>query len=418
MNNALEGKTLLLLGASGKIGSPIAFKWALEGIRMIGIGSCRKVLEQIQREVEDTRGSFRYLKANLREDKEIHQVIEELVCNVQPIDFVINLIGEYGCSPITPSVLLSPQNGFPPTEETIQRFYHAWRQRCHTQNKSNHHTNLLSGLDVPVIDVICFHGGVGQDLPSSASISLPRATPLLSAVPTRWMTLYLQEAIAPRSHPTDLPPSTWIDQVPDRIPPALIVDETVRLLANPLDAIESEVVLRAENRGVYRINLARPETSDRIADCLPVVVKPTSMERGVFARQAFLPGDLVLRSAGRVLPYQTEHSIQIDWNRHLEPDPPIRFINHSCDPNVGIKTNVDGLPDFYALKPIAEDDEITFDYAMSEFDHQKRDNPNLEFDLTCQCGTAICRGKLGYYSELSEACKQKYQGFISAYLLA
>jgi len=138
---------------------------------------------------------------------------------------------------------------------------------------------------------------------------------------------------------------------------------------------------------------------------------------GVFAGRDFRKGEVVVHATGKVIPFQTEYSIQIDWDRHLNVDSPVRQMNHSCDPNLGVKTNVNGFPRFVALRDIKQEEELTWDYAMTEYTHYKRDNPESEFDLSCHCGAPNCRGKLGYYSELPEEIKQKYAGFVSDYLL-
>jgi hypothetical protein len=146
-----------------------------------------------------------------------------------------------------------------------------------------------------------------------------------------------------------------------------------------------------------------------------VYVAHTKMGRAVFAGCDFKRGDLIFETNGTRLAHQTEHTIQIDWDFHLEPDSPIRLINHSCDPNVGVKTNPNGLPDFYAFRDIQQGEELNFDYAMTEYRHYPRADEALEFSLECRCGSPNCRGKLGYYSELSAATKQRYEGFVSAY---
>lgn len=47
------------------------------------------------------------------------------------------------------------------------------------------------------------------------------------------------------------------------------------------------------------------------------------------------------------------HSIQIGWNQHLLMDLPARYLNHSCDPNIGvIGLNDSGSYDFVALNNI------------------------------------------------------------------
>jgi hypothetical protein len=138
---------------------------------------------------------------------------------------------------------------------------------------------------------------------------------------------------------------------------------------------------------------------------------------GVYAQRDFAPGDFLFSAMGAVAPAQTMFSIQVDWNQHLDAYPPARYLNHSCDPNAGVKTNALGLPDFYALRAIAKDEEIRYDYAMTEYRHYERARPEWDFDLTCYCGAAICRGRFGYYSELSQELKIKYRGFISDYLV-
>jgi hypothetical protein len=148
-----------------------------------------------------------------------------------------------------------------------------------------------------------------------------------------------------------------------------------------------------------------------------VYILNTNRGRGLFASRDFEKDELVMRTHGKVLDFQTEHSIQIGWGRHVEPDPPIRLINHSCNPNLGVKTNEMGLPDFVARRAISEDEEFTFDYAMTEFTHDRREDPELEFDLTCRCGSSRCRQRLGYYSELPDHLKEEYAGYISDYLL-
>lgn len=138
---------------------------------------------------------------------------------------------------------------------------------------------------------------------------------------------------------------------------------------------------------------------------------------GVFAARDFQRGELVVRATGPVLTFQSMYSIQIDWDRHMQVGPPAKYLNHSCNPNLGVRScNAEGV-DFVALRNIKEGEEITFDYAMTEFRHFPRPNPQDEFDLTCHCGSQNCRGRLGYYSELSGELKMKYRGFIAEYLV-
>jgi len=67
-----------------------------------------------------------------------------------------------------------------------------------------------------------------------------------------------------------------------------------------------------------------------------------------------------------------------------------RFINHSCDPNCMAKIiKVDGTPRIviYALKNIAKDHELTYDYKFErEIGSTDR--------IPCLCGSPICKGFL------------------------
>ncbi len=148
-----------------------------------------------------------------------------------------------------------------------------------------------------------------------------------------------------------------------------------------------------------------------------IIVKDAKHGLGIFADRDFRKGEYILSIVGKVIDHQTEHSYQIDWDKHLDSEAPGRCFNHSCDPNAGIKTNkITGFPDIYAFRDIKSGEEIRIDYAMSEYTHYTRENPEDEFDLTCHCGSDMCRGKFGYFSELSNELKKKYKGFISDYL--
>lgn len=149
------------------------------------------------------------------------------------------------------------------------------------------------------------------------------------------------------------------------------------------------------------------------------VRKTSDKGLGVYALKAFHPGELILSIIGTLVEEQTEHSIQVDWNRHLVVTNPACFINHSCEPNLGLRTNKNGLPDLYVRRQIFSGDELTFDYGMSEYTHYNRKDPTQEFDLTCGCNSKKCRGKLGYFSELPDTVKQQYldEGYIASYLM-
>ena len=83
-----------------------------------------------------------------------------------------------------------------------------------------------------------------------------------------------------------------------------------------------------------------------------------------------------------------------------------RYLNHSCEPNCGIK----GLHDLVAMREIKAGEELCWDYAMTE-------DSNWEVPgRQCFCGTPVCRGRIVPYRELTVQEKEKYQDYTSAWL--
>jgi hypothetical protein len=76
------------------------------------------------------------------------------------------------------------------------------------------------------------------------------------------------------------------------------------------------------------------------------------------------------------------------------------FINHSCEPNVGIAGNIV----LVAMRDIAAGDELTIDYAM--FD-------TLDDGMACRCGSASCRGTIRGSDWQRPELQARYAGYFS-----
>ena len=138
--------------------------------------------------------------------------------------------------------------------------------------------------------------------------------------------------------------------------------------------------------------------------------KVDEKDRGVFARRRFLTGEIVvIGRIVRVVPRRTRYSFQLDWNLHVDLDEPARLLNHSCDPNLGIKKNQFGGYNFVAMKTIKSQEELCWDYAMTEYESIAVKQ--------CHCGTRVCRGNITGYRELPKQLKQEYFLFTAPYLL-
>ncbi len=107
---------------------------------------------------------------------------------------------------------------------------------------------------------------------------------------------------------------------------------------------------------------------------------------GVMATRPFAAGETVMVGflVGE-LTANDSHATQVGpdrWALHGGLGPKV---NHSCDPNCGVRLNDGQAFDFVARQPIGAGQELTFDYAMRNFtiDH---------FPAVCLCGAARCRG--------------------------
>lgn len=130
--------------------------------------------------------------------------------------------------------------------------------------------------------------------------------------------------------------------------------------------------------------------------------------RAVIASRAFAKGDAVVLSNSLGLIPQDSHTLQRAKDEHFMIDLPARFINHSCNGNIGIQDNDSGAYDFFALKDIERGEELRWDYETSEFEI-------LGFE-DCFCGDAKCRGTLGGFKKHGEIIKKQYGKYYANYL--
>lgn len=122
--------------------------------------------------------------------------------------------------------------------------------------------------------------------------------------------------------------------------------------------------------------------------------------RGVFAVRCWSTAELVISARiTAVSPRRTSYSFQTGSNTHCDFDEPARLINHSCRPNLGIRDNAVGAFDFLALRPINAGDELTWDYASSEY--------HSIAVPTCKCGAPTCRGTVSGYAGLTPAQRRR-----------
>jgi len=79
------------------------------------------------------------------------------------------------------------------------------------------------------------------------------------------------------------------------------------------------------------------------------------------------------------------------------------YINHSCEPNVGIGGNIV----LVAMRDVGTGEELTIDYAM--FD-------DYDGTMTCTCGSTDCRSVIDGRDWRRPDLQARYRGWCSWYL--
>jgi SET domain-containing protein len=140
--------------------------------------------------------------------------------------------------------------------------------------------------------------------------------------------------------------------------------------------------------------------------------------RGLFAVRPIARGEIVAIKGGHILDRDTlrrarariaESYLQIDDGFYIGALRPAEvrrnkiFINHSCEPNLGLR----GQITFVARRAIKAGEELTYDWAMEE------NSPAL---TRCTCGQPSCRKILTGRDWRKPALQRRYRGYFAAYL--
>lgn len=134
--------------------------------------------------------------------------------------------------------------------------------------------------------------------------------------------------------------------------------------------------------------------------------------KGLFAARRFAKGERILTVEGEVVettrPEAFPQEVQEHWfpfdrqgekHFYVLPAEPWMFLNHSCEPNAGIKRK----REIVAMGDIEKGEEVLIDYAMNNIDGWR---------MECYCGSPHCRGLIGSVDRLDDEKKEEYKGFI------
>ena len=148
-------------------------------------------------------------------------------------------------------------------------------------------------------------------------------------------------------------------------------------------------------------------------DSRKVIIRKTKKYgNAVFAKEKIRKGTIIAAFDGPILDDDFEpwtddlynHAIQIGKALWRDSKGLARLINHSCDPNCGIKDYIKVV----AMRTIQKGEEITWDYEMTE--------KNPYWRMRCRCGTLLCRKMIGNYTNMPASIRKKYGDYISEWL--
>lgn len=138
---------------------------------------------------------------------------------------------------------------------------------------------------------------------------------------------------------------------------------------------------------------------------------------GMFAETNIRKGEIVFIKGGYILTreelFSTEKigsylPIDNDYfigSRNKKEESGIKlFVNHSCEPNCGLRGEIT----FVAMRDVPKGEELTCDYAMI-------DDDNYEF--ACNCGSVLCRKKITGFDWKIKDIQKRYSGYFARYLI-
>lgn len=187
---------------------------------------------------------------------------------------------------------------------------------------------------------------------------------------------------------------------PDRI------DDGVALLKRFVEGGGREISLEE----ALRCPKPAPDADGASGDEEPVVVIEGRLGKSAIATRFVRKGELLTRGFGPTTRERSMHTIQIERDLHLVPPSPMKFFNHSCEPNCGllVESGADEL-EIHALRDIRAGEELTLDYETFEEEFEALTGP-------CLCLSAKCRGRLRGYATLPQELRGRYGVYVAEYL--
>ena len=152
-----------------------------------------------------------------------------------------------------------------------------------------------------------------------------------------------------------------------------------------------------------------------------IIVAPTRNGLGLVAAKPFRPNQTIIKIVGRVVDAAVlwnkggsfaDNCIRFGPETYLDPgDAPGRFLNHSCEPNAGIRKTSNQLF-LFAAQSIGAGEEIAFDYSTTLGDDDI-------WTMRCNCGRKSCRRRIRRFGSLSATLQRRYieRGLVPGYIV-
>lgn len=134
--------------------------------------------------------------------------------------------------------------------------------------------------------------------------------------------------------------------------------------------------------------------------------------KGIFTSKDIKKGQVAFVLKGPLVhfaPRNKEEAINlpnivgIEKDVYIDPVAPYVYFNHRCEPN--LSADEDGVT-YIALKDIAANEELTFDYSTSE---------HSPWEMECGCGSAKCRKVVKSIENLPPSYFAEYYPYIPPY---
>lgn len=135
--------------------------------------------------------------------------------------------------------------------------------------------------------------------------------------------------------------------------------------------------------------------------------------KGVFCKEKIRKDELVAEFDGEIYGWDDDgwnqelydHVIQFEERKWRDSNGVARLINHSCNPNCGVKD----LFKIVAMRDIEPGEQITWDYEMTE--------KHPWWRMKCECGEDNCRREIENFDNMPQNVRDRYKGYISEWLL-